>query len=96
MQVVSKEQAVGGLSTLGGKYVVLNSATQIVVWLKNIDGVISQVPMVLMEENQGAIAITKNPVGHARAKHIDICYQSIDEAAQNGILTYSTVQQKRL
>ena len=38
-----------------------------------------------MEDNQGAIAITKNPVGYARTKHIDICYHYIHEAVQNGI-----------
>ena len=28
----------------------------------------------LMEDNQGAIALAKNPVAHARTKHIDIRY----------------------
>ena len=33
-----------------------------------------------------AIAITKNPVGHARTKHINIRYHYICEVVQNGIV----------
>ncbi len=37
-------------------------------------------PTVLMENNQGAIAFAKNPVAHARTKHIDIRYHYEREA----------------
>ena len=46
----------------------------------------SQKPTVLMEDNQGAISIAKNPVAHARTKHIDIRYHYIREAVQNGTI----------
>ena len=36
-----------------------------------------------MEDNQGAIAIAKNPIAHARTKHIDICYHFIRETIQD-------------
>lgn len=39
---------------------------------------------VILEDNQGAIAIAKNPVDHARTKHIDIRYHYIRECVQNG------------
>ena len=42
-------------------------------------------PTVLMEDNQGAIAIAKNPMAHARTKHIDIRYHYVREAVQEVI-----------
>ena len=39
-----------------------------------------------MEDNQGAIAIAKNPIAHARTKHIDIRYHYIREAVNDGII----------
>ena len=38
------------------------------------------------EDNQGAIAMAKNPVGHARTKHIDIRYHFVREGVQNGAI----------
>lgn len=39
-----------------------------------------------MEDNQGAIAIARNPIGHARTKHIDIRYHFIRETLQEGTI----------
>jgi len=39
-----------------------------------------------MEDNQGAITIAKNPVTHARTKHIDIRYHYNHETVQDGIV----------
>ena len=41
---------------------------------------------MLMEDNQGAIALSQNPVEHARTKHIDIRYHFIREAIQQGLV----------
>ena len=43
-------------------------------------------PTVIFEDNQGAIAIAKNPVSHSRTKHIDIKYHYVREAVQSGIV----------
>ena len=62
-------------------------ATQEIAWLKKLQTDLRVTllgPTVLMEDNQGAIAITKNPVRHARTKHIDIWCHYIHEAVQNG------------
>lgn len=46
----------------------------------------SQGCVTVMEDNQGAIALAKNPVAHARTKHIDIRYHYIREALQSGLI----------
>jgi len=78
------------LSTSEAEYVALNLATQEVEWLQKmliIDlKAASQQPTTLMEDNQGAIAIARNPVAHVHTKHIDIRYHYIHEAMQNGIV----------
>uniref|UniRef100_A0A1X7TRF5 Copia protein n=1 Tax=Amphimedon queenslandica TaxID=400682 RepID=A0A1X7TRF5_AMPQE len=47
-------------------------------------------PTDILEDNQGAIATSKNPVGLERTKHIDIKHHFIRETIQAGtiILTY--------
>ena len=44
-------------------------------------------PTTVMEDNQGAIAISKNPVTHSRTKHIDICFHYVREAIKEDELT---------
>ena len=88
---LSKKQVIVALSTSEAEYVALNLATQEVEWLRKmliIDlKAASQQPTTLMVDNQGAIAIARNPVAHACTKHIDICYHYFREAMQNGIAT---------
>ena len=87
---LSKKKAIVALSTSEAEYVALSFATQEVVWLRKLLITdlksTSQKPTVLMEDNQGAISIAKNPVAHARTKHIDIRYHYIREAVQNGTI----------
>ena len=83
----SKKQATVALSTSEAEYVALSSATQEVIWLRRLLTDLGQVPnepTVMMEDNQGAIAIARNPVAHARTKHIDIRYHFVHEAVQEG------------
>ena len=42
----------------------------------------SLLPVVIKEDNQGAIAIANNPIVHTRTKHIDIRYHYIREVVQ--------------
>jgi len=44
----------------------------------------SKEPTVLMEDNQSAIAIAKNPQFHGRAKYIDIRHHFIREKVNEG------------
>ena len=83
---LSKKQATVALSTAEAEYVALSAATQEAIWLRRLltdVGESLEDPIAINEENQGAIAMAKNPVGHARTKHIDIHYHFVREGVQN-------------
>ncbi|KAJ0388685.1 hypothetical protein P43SY_010840 [Pythium insidiosum] len=40
--------------------------------------------VVVLEDNQGAIALAKNPEFHKRTKHIDIRYHFVRESVETG------------
>ena len=42
--------------------------------------------VVIKEDNQGAIALARNPVAHSRTKHIDIRFHFIRKAHEEGII----------
>lgn len=48
----------------------------------------------MFEDNQGAIALAKNPEFHKRTKHIDIRYHFVREKVENGqmVLEYCPTQ----
>ena len=86
---LSKKQAIVALSTSEAEYVALCTATQEAAWLRRLLTdlkVTNSEPTVVMENNQGAIAIAKNPTAHARTKHIDIRYHYVRKAVQEGVV----------
>ncbi len=90
---LSQKQATVALSTAEAEYIALGSATQEAIWLRRLLSDLKvevDTPTDILEDNQGAIAIAKNPVGHKRTKHIDIRYHFIREAVLTGTahLTY--------
>jgi len=71
---LSRKQPVIALSTSEAEYIALCAATQEVIWLRRLlTGFKAppERPTTIREDNQSAIAIAKNPVSHARTKHID-------------------------
>ena len=44
----------------------------------------SEPELTIMEDNQSCIKMTKNPVNHGRAKHIDIKYHHIRDEVKRG------------
>ncbi|XP_061886352.1 uncharacterized protein LOC133636375 [Entelurus aequoreus] len=83
---LSKKQATVALSTAEAEYIALSQAAQEGIWLKRLlsDLGVKTMSTVILEDNQGAIAIAKNPVNHSRTKHIDFRYHYIRECVQNG------------
>lgn len=91
---LSKKQATVALSTAEAEYVALSAATQEAIWLPRLladVGVPPKGPTVIHEDNQGAISMAKNAVGHARTKHIDIRYLFVREGVQNGAIALKYV-----
>ena len=81
----SKRQAIVALSSTEAEYVALCSAAQEVVWLRRLlesIGFTQSAATILNEDNQGAIALSKNPKSHSRTKHIDIKYHYIRGAIE--------------
>ena len=65
---ISKKQAIVALSTSEAEYVALSSATQEAVWFRKLLSDLGEPPLsvAIMEDNQGVIAITKNPILHVQ------------------------------
>jgi hypothetical protein len=72
----SKKQSCVALSSTEAEYMALCQASKESVWMTDFLRClgISLVPMVVNADNQGSIALAKNPVFHDRSKHIDIQY----------------------
>jgi hypothetical protein len=45
----------------------------------------------MVGDNQGAIALTKNPHLHERSKHIEVCYNFVRDLAEQGRLDVAYV-----
>ena len=85
----SKKQAMVALSTAVAEYIALNTATQEAIWLQRLLADLSDIqykPTIIMGDNQGSIAIARNPVFHSRTKHIDIRHYFIRKAIQDGVI----------
>ena len=85
----SKRQASTALSTCEAEYMALSAATQEAIYLARIFAAFkdsNSEPITMYCDNQGAIALVKNPVKHGRSKHIDIRYHFTREHVENGTI----------
>lgn len=77
----SKKQATVALSTCEAEYMGLAAATQerfyLEQLLKSMYNGIDFAPVTIFEDNQGAIALSKNSVCRQGCKHVDIKYHFI-------------------
>ena len=83
----SRKQSSIALSTCEAEYISLSATCQEISYpvqlLKDVLDHDFQ-PATLMNDNQGAIALVKNPIGHMRSKHIDIRYHYVHECFKQG------------
>jgi hypothetical protein len=84
----SKKQRTVALSSTEAEYMALSEATQEAVWLKSFLQELGELAgddaLTIREDNQGAIALAKNPEFHKRTKHIDIRYHFVREKVEDG------------
>ena len=86
----SKKQSSVSLSTSEAEYIALSLAIQEGKWIhrllceimKAVDE--DEPELKILEDNQSCIKMTKNPVNHGRAKHIDIKYHHIRDEVKRG------------
>jgi hypothetical protein len=74
------------------EYMALTDATKELKWVRTLlveldysNGKPDD-PTDLLSDNQGGIALAKNPVSHSRAKHIDLRHHFVREAIQDKII----------
>ncbi|KAH9112109.1 hypothetical protein AeMF1_013507 [Aphanomyces euteiches] len=83
----SRKQRTVALSSTEAEYMGLSEASQEAVWMKrlllDLGEVDIRTPIVVWEDNQGSIALAKNPQHHNPTKHIDIRYHFAREKVQD-------------
>jgi transposase InsO family protein len=91
----SRRQPTVALSTMESEYMALTEATKELKWIRTLLAELGhsngnsngdEPPTDLFSDNQSAIALAKNPVSHARAKHIDIRHHFVREAIQDKVI----------
>ncbi|KAI4340767.1 hypothetical protein MLD38_025574 [Melastoma candidum] len=78
----SKKQSTVALSSAKAEYNAANEATRVAVWLRRLLLELQQKvdeSTTIFCDNQFAIAMSKNPVFHARSKHIELRHHFIRE-----------------
>ena len=84
----SKRQATIALSTLEAEYIsVASYCTQLLLMKHQLeDYQITENCIPIYCDNTAAICLSKNPILHSRAKHIEIKHHFIKDYVQKGIL----------
>jgi hypothetical protein len=84
----SKKQCIVALSSCEAEFMALAATTQeslfLTPLLHDIDNRDRYESATLFGDNQGAIALVKNPVHHQRSKHIDIKYHFVRDEYSRG------------
>lgn len=85
----ARKQPTVATSTTEAEYRAAYEAAQEVIWLRQLlKDMNYQVPspVTLFSDNQGALALTKNPLYQSRSKHFDILYHWIREKVDDSTI----------
>ena len=91
----SKQETVAD-SMCESEYIAASEASKEAIWLKNFIGDLGVVlvikePMEIFCDNEGAVALTKEPRDHGRSQHIDRKYHFIRHRVEEGLLVVKRV-----
>lgn len=78
----SRRQTTTALSTAEAEYMASSDATRQAIWLRqllNDLGQGSSTPLTILNDNNAAIQLSRNPVNHDRTKHIDMRHHFLRE-----------------
>ena len=90
----SKLQSAPALSFTEAEYMAMTRAAQEAIWLSQLLeqlGFKQDSPTRLQGDNQGAIALAKNPGDHPRSKHIQLRYHFIRLSINEGLIELNYV-----
>ena len=92
----SKKQNTVALSTAEAEYVALGSCCAQILWMKQQlrDFAVEDSNVAIRCDNTSAINLTKNPILHSRAKHIEIKHHFIRDHVQNGDVNVQFIDSK--
>ncbi len=86
----SKKQNVVALSSCEAEYIALSTCVQEALYLRKLltcmYGRNVESSVTVGVDNQGSIALAKNPVHHQRSKHIDVRYHFIRDVVSDGVV----------
>ena len=77
-------------STCEAEYMGQSDAAQEAIWARSMLSELGEPldgPTPIYGDNQGAIALAKNPIDHKRTRHINVSYHFVRELISNGTLT---------
>ena len=85
----TKRQSVVALSTCEAEYIAASTATQDATWIgphvREIQGT-EPSPVPIWVDNQGAIALAKKTGWNRRTRHINVRYQFVQKAIEDGTI----------
>ena len=90
----SRQQPTMALSTTEAEYMASADATRQAIWLKMLLsdlGLNHPTPVTLFNDNQGAIALSKNLVHHERSKHIALRHHFLHIKVEDKSITLDHV-----
>jgi hypothetical protein len=82
-----RRQPTIALSTTEAEYMASSQSTKEAIWLRKLladVGFVQQDATAIICDNQGCIALPKNPTYHSRRKHIDVQHHFIREKLESG------------